>query len=80
LTLEHRALVRLASTQVAHAAKEVAMVVHDLSGGSAVYEKVGLARCIRDILSAAQHIQVHTHNFRTGGRVLLGLEPGTPRI
>jgi alkylation response protein AidB-like acyl-CoA dehydrogenase len=80
LTMEQRATVRLSSTQVVQAVKEVAQVVHDLAGGSVVYEPLGLSRCIRDILAAAQHIQVHTHNFRAAGRVLLGLDPGTPRF
>jgi alkylation response protein AidB-like acyl-CoA dehydrogenase len=80
LTMEHRAMVRLSSTQAVQAAKLVAQIVHDVAGGSAIYESIGLSRCIRDILAAGQHIQVHTHNFRAAGRVLLGLDPGTPRF
>jgi hypothetical protein len=37
-----------------------------------------LQRCFRDAHAAAQHVQVQDGNFETGGRVLLGLDPGTP--
>ena len=76
--LEQRALVRLACAQVAEAAKEVVRAAYDAGGGTSVYESCPLQRCFRDVHAAAQHVQVQAGNFETGGRVLLGLEPGTP--
>ena len=77
LTLEQRAKVRLSCAQVADIAKSVVRIAYDIGGGTAVYETCPLQRCFRDAHAAAQHVQVQSGNFETGGRVLLGLEPGT---
>jgi hypothetical protein len=39
-----------------------------------------LERCFRDVHAATQHIAVATSNYELAGRVLLGLDPGTPRF
>ena len=78
LTLEQRALVRLACAQAAEAAKAVVRVAYDAGGGTSVYQSCPLQRCFRDAHAAAQHVQVQGANFETGGRVLLGLDAGTP--
>jgi len=44
------------------------------------YETCPLQRCFRDIHAAAQHIQAHTANFESAGRVMPGLEPGTAHL
>lgn len=77
-TLKQRATVRLACAQVAEAAKFVVQTAYDLGGGTAIYERSPIQRCFRDAHAAAQHIQVQSGNFETVGRVLLGLDPGTP--
>jgi alkylation response protein AidB-like acyl-CoA dehydrogenase len=79
-SLEQRALMRLACAQVAEAAKAVVTILHDLGGATAVYESCPLQRCFRDAHAAAQHIQAHSANFESGGRVMLGLEPGTAQL
>ncbi len=53
-------------------------IAYDAGGGTAVYQSCPLQRCFQDVHTAAQHVQVQSGNFETGGRVLLGLEPGTP--
>jgi alkylation response protein AidB-like acyl-CoA dehydrogenase len=78
LSLEQRALVRLACAHVAEAAKEVVQTAYDAGGATSVYETCLLQRCFRDAHAAAQHVQVQSGNFETGGRVMLGMEPGTP--
>jgi alkylation response protein AidB-like acyl-CoA dehydrogenase len=78
LSLEQRALVRLACAHVAEAAKTVVQIAYDAGGATSVYETCLLQRCFRDAHAAAQHIQVQSGNFETGGRVMLGMEPGTP--
>ena len=77
LSQEQRALVRLSGAQVADAAKAVVQTAYDIGGGTSVYASCPLQRCLRDMFTATQHVQVHTGNFETCGRVLLGLEPGT---
>ncbi len=71
-------MVRLACARSAEAAKAVVQAAHDAGGGTSVYESCPLQRCFRDTHAAAQHVQIQSANFETGGRVLLGLEPGTP--
>ena len=78
LTLEQRAAVRLSCAQVADAAKSVVQIAYDIGGGTSVYESCPLQRCFRDTFAAVQHVQVQGGNFETVGRVLLGMEPGTP--
>jgi indole-3-acetate monooxygenase len=78
LTLDQRVLVRLACAQVAEATRTVVRIAYDVGGGTSVYESCPLQRCFRDVHAAAQHVQVQSANFETGGRVMLGLEPGTP--
>ena len=36
------------------------------------------ANVFRDMFAAVQHIGVQSGNFETCGRVMLGMEPGTP--
>ena len=76
-TLQQRALARLACAQVASASKEVVQMVYDAGSGSSVYERCPLQRLFRDVHTATQHFQVHSANFESGGRVMLGLDPGT---
>ena len=37
-----------------------------------------LERCWRDIHTAVQHMQVQDGRWETAGRVLMGLDPGSP--
>ena len=78
LSLEQRAAVRLSGAQVAEVAKAVVQIAYDVGGGTSVYESCPLQRCFRDMYAAVQHVQVQSVNFETCGRVMLGMEPGTP--
>ena len=80
LSLEQRAAVRLSCAQVADAAKTVVQIAYDIGGGTSVYESCPLQRCFRDMYAAVQHIQAQSFNFETCGRVMLGMEPGTPLL
>ena len=79
-SLRQRALVRLACSQVAAAGKEVTDMMFEAGGGSSLYEDCRLARCWRDAHAAAQHLGISPNSFESGGRVLLGMEPGTARF
>jgi hypothetical protein len=60
--------------------KAAIQIVYHAGGGTSVYESCPLQRCFRDVQAAAQHFQIHSANFESGGRVMLGLEPGTPHL
>jgi indole-3-acetate monooxygenase len=79
-SLRKRALVRLANVHASAASAEVVDLMHSAGGGTSVYESSRLERCFRDVHAATQHIAVATSNFEIAGRVLLGLDPGTPRF
>jgi indole-3-acetate monooxygenase len=79
-SLDHRANARLAFVHAAETAKYVVRIIHDDSGGAGLYETQGLHRIFRDVHAAAQHAQLQKTGFRSGGRVLLGLDPGTTRF
>jgi alkylation response protein AidB-like acyl-CoA dehydrogenase len=78
VTLDERVAVRLALAQAGHVTKEVVQIAYDIGGGTSVYDHCPLQRCFRDVHTASQHAQVQSANFETAGRVLLGIEPGTP--
>jgi alkylation response protein AidB-like acyl-CoA dehydrogenase len=78
--MKTRALVRLACAQAARAAAQAVDLMWDAGGASANFESSPLERCLRDLRAATQHIAVAPNNFVLGGRVLLGLPPGTPRF
>ena len=77
-TPEQKALVRLACAHAAETAKAVVQFAYEAGGGTSIYKSSPLQRCFQDVHTAAQHVQVQSVNFETGGRVMLGLEPGTP--
>jgi indole-3-acetate monooxygenase len=68
LSLAQRAMLWLASTQAANAAKEVTELMFSAGGSAPPSTNTGLERCVRDIHSSAQffHLFRRRHNF--GGR------------
>jgi alkylation response protein AidB-like acyl-CoA dehydrogenase len=79
-SVSQRANARLAFAHAADTAKYVTRLLHDDAGGAGLYEAPGLHRIFRDVHAAAQHAQLHKNGYRSGGRVVLGLDPGTPRL
>jgi len=75
-----RASVRLASTHAARAAKRVVDTAYHLGGGTALYSKSPLQRCLRDVNTMTQHIMVAEPTLRPVGRILLGLETNTSQL
>jgi len=49
--------------------------VFKASGGTAVYQKGPLDRCLRDVLTMNQHVVATLRTWEMSGRLLLGLEP-----
>jgi alkylation response protein AidB-like acyl-CoA dehydrogenase len=72
LSLGQCAMLWLASTQAANAAKEVTELMFSAGGSASPYTSSGLERCVRDIHAAAQHITVAPANYQMAGQALLG--------
>src|SRR5262245_44661830 len=79
-SVRKRAFVRLANAGAAEASAQVVHLMHRAGGGSSIYESNRLERCFRDVHAATQHLAVAAANYEIGGRVLLGLDPGTSRF
>jgi alkylation response protein AidB-like acyl-CoA dehydrogenase len=79
-SMEDRAGIRLACTYGAEACADAVDLVHAAAGASAIQESVRIARCFRDIHAATQHVGLSIYNYEAAGRVVLGLDPGTPRF
>src|SRR3984893_15791826 len=54
---------------------EVVQLVYKAAGGSAVYQKGPLDRCLRDVLTMNQHVVGTSRTWEMDGRLLLGLDP-----
>jgi len=79
-SLPQRATARLAAAQAAAASAQAVDLVYNAAGGTAIYEHNLLERCFRDVHATTQHMGTSSANFELSGRVLLGLDPGTPRF
>jgi alkylation response protein AidB-like acyl-CoA dehydrogenase len=80
LSLEDRAAVRIASLVAVEQSVAATDLLYRLAGSSAIFQSSPLERCWRDIHTAAQHMQVQDGRWETAGRVLLGLDPGSPLL
>jgi alkylation response protein AidB-like acyl-CoA dehydrogenase len=79
-SMHARALVRLACANATEQGAAAVRLMFDAAGATANFESSPLERCLRDVLAASQHIALVANNYVLGGRVLLGLEPGTARF
>ena len=62
-------------TYVVGVCVDVVQLVFKAAGGTAVYQKGPLDRCLRDILTMNQHVVGTLRTYEMAGRLLLGLEP-----
>ena len=74
LRWEQRALLWLSATQAATQALQTVDVVYRAGGASSVYISTPLERCLRDIRTAAQHLQVMPANYEVAGQFFLGAD------
>jgi len=65
---------------MAVAAAQAIDLLHDAAGMNAVARDTVLDRCWRDVHTMTQHIILSPARFEIAGRVLLGLDPGSPLI
>ena len=62
-------------TYVVGVCVDVVQLVFKATGGTAVYQKGPLDRCLRDVLTMNQHVIGTLRTYEMAGRLLLGLEP-----
>ena len=71
---------RLGSVTAVRLAAQAVDLVHDAAGMNAVMHGNVLERCSRDIHTMTQHIILSPARYEIAGRVLMGLDPGSPVI
>jgi indole-3-acetate monooxygenase len=79
-SVRQRAVARLAAAQATSASAQAVDLIYNAAGGTALYETSLIERCFRDVHATTQHVGIASGNFEISGRVLLGLDPGTPRF
>ena len=72
--------IRKARAERNSASAQAVDLLYNAAGGTAIYEHNLLERCFRDVHAATAHVGISSANFEISGRVLLGLDPGTPRF
>jgi alkylation response protein AidB-like acyl-CoA dehydrogenase len=79
-TMEDRSMLRMACAHAAFEGARATDIAYTLGGGTSLYEKSVLQRCLRDAHAATQHIMHTWPNYEVAGRVMLGLDPGSPMV
>ncbi len=77
LSLEDRALLRLAATTVALNSAKAVDICYNLGGATSIYEGNLLQRHFRDIHTLTQHVMVGPPTLEVAGRIFLGLPTDT---
>lgn len=75
-----RAHNRLAIVTAVKLALQAIDLIADAAGMNAVQKTSPIERCWRDAHTASQHVLMNTARFEVVGRVLFGLDPGSPVI
>ena len=76
-TLEQRARCRLASTYNADSAREAMDLMYRAGGSTSFKRESRLAECWRDLHTVGQTVTLAPEWYPIGGRVYLGLDPGS---
>jgi|CXWL01.1.fsa_nt_gi alkylation response protein AidB-like acyl-CoA dehydrogenase len=80
ITMHDRAMLRMACAHAAFEGARAVDIAYTLGGGTSIYETSVLQRCLRDVHAATQHVMHALPNYEIAGRVMLGLDPGTPMV
>lgn len=76
-TLEQRARCRLASTYAADSARQAMDLMYRYGGSTSFKRESRLAECWRDLQTVGQTVTLAPEWYPIGGRVYLGLDPGS---
>jgi len=76
-TLEQRARCRLASTYAADSAREAMDLMYRHGGSTSFKRESRLAECWRDLHTVGQTVTLAPEWYPIGGRVYLGMDPGS---
>jgi indole-3-acetate monooxygenase len=79
-SIQDRAHARLAVVTAAKLAVQAVDLVADAAGMNSALTSSPIERCWRDVHTATQHVLMSTTRFEVVGRVLFGLDPGSPVI
>jgi alkylation response protein AidB-like acyl-CoA dehydrogenase len=79
-SLQDRAHARLAVVTAAKLSLQAVDLVADAAGMNSAQTSCPIERCWRDIHTATQHVLMNTARYEVVGRVLFGLDPGSPII
>jgi alkylation response protein AidB-like acyl-CoA dehydrogenase len=79
-SIEDRAHARLAIVTAVKLAVQAIDIVADVAGMNSIQTAYPIERCWRDAHTAIQHVLMNTARFEVVGRVLFGLDPGSPII
>jgi alkylation response protein AidB-like acyl-CoA dehydrogenase len=77
LNWEQRGLLWLSAAQAVTQALQAVDILYRAGGASSVYSSTQLERCLRDIRTASQHIQVMPTNYELAGQLFLGADMTT---
>ena len=80
LDLEHRVMMRLATTTAIRRAKEVAEFAYHEAGSTAIFSSNTFERKMRDIHASAQQVQGRTGHIEICGQYFLGLDPAARHV
>jgi alkylation response protein AidB-like acyl-CoA dehydrogenase len=79
-SIQDRAQARLAVVTAAKLAVQAVDLVADAAGMNSALTSSPIERCWRDVHTATQHVLMNTTRFEVVGRILFGLDPGSPVI
>lgn len=80
MSVEDRAMLRLAATNAALSCTRAVDICYNLGGGSSIYETNRLQRHFRDIHTLTQHVMVGQPTLEVVGRVMLGVATDTSML
>jgi len=80
ISVQQRALARLAATHATTSTAAVVDLMYNAGGGTSVYASNPLQRCFRDVHVATQHMMVAQATYELTGRILLGMETDTSML
>jgi hypothetical protein len=75
MTLDQRAMLRVAITGAMDNAREVVDFAYHAAGTTAIFEGSAFERRFRDLHTALAQGQAHLSNFEAAGQALMGIEP-----